>query len=247
MLGKRLRAPLVALILCLLACAPAAASPGLRLGLMDDALLTNRPDLAWPWIQQLVPQVLRYDVDWPLVAPVRPRNASNPLDPGYRWRSIDDVVMLARRQGIPVVLTIDHTPAWAGGGASHIRAPRHLLDLRRFAHAAATRYAGLVSRWTAWNEPNLPDSLQPQIRLERGRIVPASPAVYAGLLRAIYDGVHQAGRERHVPETVAAGDTSPYGCGPRCKPASLAPLTFLRALAKLHARFDVWAHHPYRI
>src|SRR3954447_14226318 len=167
MLGRRLQTALVALALVLVAAAPAAASPGLRLGLMDDALLTNRPDLAWPWIQQLGPQVLRYDVDWPLVAPVRPRNASSPLDPGYRWRSIDDVVMLARRQGIPVVLTIDHTPAWAGGGASHIRGPRQLLDLQRSARAAAPRSAGLVRRWTAWNEPNLPDSLQPQIRLVR--------------------------------------------------------------------------------
>src|SRR3954447_23834333 len=162
MLGKRLAPLLIVLALALLAAAPAGAAPGLRLGLMDDALLTNRPDLAWPWIGQLQPQVIRHDVDWALAARRRPLHPRDDLDPAYRWGAVDEVVSRARRAGIQVVLTIDHTPGWAGGGARHTRARQRSIDLERFASAAAVRYAGLVSRWTAWNEPNLPDSLQPQ-------------------------------------------------------------------------------------
>jgi hypothetical protein len=225
----------------------AAAAPGMRVGLMDDALIANRPDLAWPWIRELNPGVIRFNLDWPRIAPRRPADARDHRDPAYRFAAVDRVVENARRLGIDVELTIVHTPFWAGGGARHVRGPRRLGDLRDLSYAAASRYAGVVRLWGAWNEPNLPEYLQPQVRLVRGRRAFASPAIYAGLLGAIYDGVHQAGRERHVPETVAGGETSPYGCGLRCPVPSVAPLTFLRQLHALGARFDAWAHHPYRI
>ena len=214
---------------------------------MDDALLDNRPDLAWPWIERLRPQVIRYNLDWPEVAPRRPDDGRDPNDDVYRFGAADRVVRNATRLGIPVVLTIVHTPRWAGGGAKGTRAPKRLRDLEDFSYAAAARYAGQVSRWTAWNEPNLPDYLTPQAKKVGGRWVRTSPRLYAGILRAIYQGVHDAGRDHSVKEVVAGGVTSPYGCGAGCDVPSIAPLTFLRDLHRLGAPFDVWAHHPYRI
>src|SRR5262245_13486244 len=88
----------------------AAASGDLRIGFMDDPLLDNRPDLAWPWIERLRPQVIRYNLDWPEVAPRRPKHARDPEDRAYRFGVADRVVRNATRLGIPVVLTIVHTP-----------------------------------------------------------------------------------------------------------------------------------------
>src|SRR4051812_12735550 len=98
--GVRWLALAAALLLALSAARPAAAAPGMRLGLMDDALLTNRPDLAWPWIAQLEPRVIRFDVDWAMIARRRPLAPRNDLDPAYRWGGVDDVVVRAHRAGI---------------------------------------------------------------------------------------------------------------------------------------------------
>ena len=160
---------------------------------------------------------------------------------------MDRLVQQALERGVYVVLTIVHTPAWAGGGADGRRAPRDLQDLRAFAYAAAFHYGRAVQRWTAWNEPNLTQTLIPQVQLVNGRSTMVSPRIYAGILTAIYEGVHQAGTELGIREQVAGGVTAPFGCGLHCRRHSIAPLTFLRLVAALHPPFDVWAHHPYRV
>jgi hypothetical protein len=104
-----------------------------------------------------------------------------------------------------------------------------------------------VQRWTAWNEPNLTQTLIPQVQLVDGRLTMVSPRIYAGILTAIYEGVHQAGAELGIREQVAGGVTAPFGCGLHCRRHSIAPLTFLRKVAAFHPPFDVWAHHPYRV
>src|SRR4051812_24667397 len=117
-----------------------AAGTRTLLGVMDDALLAGDPGDAWAAIQQLHPQVLRFDVSWPAIATHKPASPRNPDDPAYQWATVDGVVAQATAMHIPVVLSITDTPAWAGGGATHRRAPRSMLDLQSFAFAAATRY-----------------------------------------------------------------------------------------------------------
>src|SRR4051812_45851622 len=105
--------------------APAqAAGTRTLLGLMDDALLAGDPGAAWAAIQQLHPQILRFDVSWAGVATRRPAVPRSPDDAAYQWATVDNVVTLASNAHIAVVLSITDTPVWAGGTSKHTRGPR---------------------------------------------------------------------------------------------------------------------------
>jgi hypothetical protein len=80
--------------------------------------------------------------------------------------SADERVDVAARHGIPIVLTILGTPAWArGAAAAHCPAdtPPRALPLRRdkeaafqtFVAAAARRYGDVAYAFELWNEPDL--------------------------------------------------------------------------------------------
>jgi hypothetical protein len=246
--------------------APAQATPRALLGLMDDGLFTGEPQVAWQAVAQLHPQVIRYDADWAVVARKKPRAATNPNDPAYDWSGVDALVKQAKTQNIAVVLTIAHTPVWAGGTAKHNHAPKKGSDLQSFAYAAAVRYSGhvkgpdgtllpQVTRWEAWNEPNTNTHLSPQYVCIKGKgfwcrgghFNLVSPRAYAGILNAIYNGVHKAGSRYHVREQVAGGATKPGGDGPTAAEPSVNPTAFATALAKFHPKLDAYAHHPYRV
>ena len=53
-----------------------ARSAPMLLGLMDDALLGNVPDVAFPVVHNLHAQVIRYDLSW-----AAPRPANPPMRP----------------------------------------------------------------------------------------------------------------------------------------------------------------------
>ena len=173
-----------------------ARSAPMLLGVMDDALLGNRPDLAFPAVQQLHPQVIRYDLSWAHTAPRKPADATNPEDPAYDWSLVDQVVIRADALGVPVLLTIEVTPRWAGGGTGN-KPPVNMSTLQAFAYAAATRYSGqhivpstgqvlpAVTRWEAWNEPNTTSHLTPQYSCRCASAVPVAPTIYAKILRVM--------------------------------------------------------------
>ena len=227
------------------------------LGVMDDALLGNVPDVAFPAVQQLHPQVIRYDVSWAHTAPRKPADATNPDDPAYDWSLVDQVVLRADALGVPVLLTIEVTPRWAGGGTGN-KPPVNMASLQAFAYAAATRYSGqhivpstgqvlpAVTRWEAWNEPNTTSHLTPQYSCRCATAVPVAPTIYAKILTAIYRGVHSAGTHAGVIETVAGGATKPNYSGPKTFEPAVAPLRFALLLGKKHPPLDVYSHHPYR-
>jgi hypothetical protein len=279
---RRGRSALLGILVLLVALAAAAGSASSRplaaraaphkmlLGLMDDGLLSGQTDVAFTAIQQLHPQVIRYDADWPTIALRRPAVATNPADPAYDFGKLDEIVLRAHALGIPVLLSIVHTPAWDGGTAKHNHMPRSVADLQAFSYAVAFRYSGHYARpdgtllppvtmWTAWNEPNTRTHLSPQWQCVsgklpgatpclggRGHYIAVSPRLYNQLLGAIYRGVHAVGARLGLKETVAGGVTKPVGAGPLASEPSVAPITFVKALGQLHAVFDVYAHHPYR-
>jgi hypothetical protein len=236
------------------------------LGVMDDGLFAGQTDVAFQAVQQLNAQVIRYDVDWPAIAKRRPHSATNPNDPAYNWSTVDRVVAKAHEDGVAVVLTLTHTPTWAGGTSRHNHPPTRGIDLRNFAYAAAARYSGKfkdsngdllpqVTRWEAWNEPNFGTHLSPQWQCIAGRgfwcrgghFILLSPREYAGILKAIYAGVHAAGSRYAVREQVAGGATKPSGEGPTASVPSVSPIRFVQELAKFHPPMDAYAHHPYRV
>jgi hypothetical protein len=108
-----------------------------------------------------------------------------------------------------------------------------------------------VGEFQAWNEPNLPTTLEPQWTKTRHGFVPTSPGIYRSLLNAAYANIKSA--QPHA-QVVAAG-LAPYGDAPGI--ARMRPLEFLRDLVCLHGaalrpegcpdpvHFDAIDVHPY--
>jgi len=241
--------------------APSAAKPSRNLivGIFDEPSTLGNPDWAFPQYKSLGVEALRVNLYWGGPTGVahrrRPAHAVDPADPAYDWAGYDAMVKRAKENGIKVVFSILWTPGWAGPAKNH--APRRMLDLRNFAYAAAKRYSGsyrpdptsqdtlpAVRYWTAWNEPNNPVFLKPQFqKIGPRKYRPSSPRIYAGMCNAVMSGVHLTGVSG---DKVACGVTAPRGNNTGTQPrASISPLIFLRLLKKAHARFDVYAHHPY--
>ena len=95
---RLLTACLAVLALAAVAAIGASAADGrsrsgpMLLGVMDDALLGNVPDIAFADVEQLRPQVIRYDLSWAHTAPRKPAVATDPNDPAYDWARTDQVV-----------------------------------------------------------------------------------------------------------------------------------------------------------
>src|ERR1700712_1756484 len=260
---RLLAACLLTLTLAAVAATGASADQGrarsrpMLLGVMDDALLGNVPDVAFPAVQQLHPQVIRYALSGARPSPRKPANATDPNDPAYDWSLPDSVVSRAAALQVPVMLTLEVTPKWAGGGTGN-KPPVNMATLQAFAYAAATRYSGqsivpatgqvlpAVTRWEAWNEPNTTSHLTPQYSCHCATAQPRSPGIYAKILKAIYLGVHAAGKRAGVTEIVAGGATKPNYSGPKTYEPAVAPLRFLQLLGTHHPPLDVYSHHPYR-
>jgi hypothetical protein len=237
----------------------AKQSRAILVGIFDEQSSLGSPDWAFPQYKTLGVEALRVNLYWGGPSGVarkkRPVNARNPADPAYDWAVYDLFVKTAAANHIKPVFSILWTPRWAGPAKN--RSPRRTIDLRNFAFAAAKRYSGsfhpdpnspdtlpAVRYWLAWNEPNNPVFLQPQFqKIGRRKYRLASPRIYAGMCNAVMSGVHLTG----LPgEKVACGVTAPRGNNTGTQPRpSVSPLIFLRGLKRAHARFDVYAHHPY--
>ena len=252
------RTAILVVILLVGVAAPAAAAPGLQVGLVDHELALGRPDELGPSLRELGAQVIRVNLYWGgrfRVPRTKPIDGTDPADRAYDWGPYDRVVLEAERANSEVAFTIFGTPPWANGGRPPNRPPRNPERLEDFAYAAATRYSGSYERedgtllprvrlWIAWNEPNIPLGLVPQWRRVGRRWVIQSARDYARICNAIYEGVHFTLLKG---QKVACGVTAPRGNNaPRRKRPSVSPLAFLRAMKAAGARtFDAYAHQPY--
>jgi len=251
---------IAALVATVALCVPAAtASRFIQHGIFDDAQIHyGNPDVVFPVLQQLRSQMLRINLQWGGangVARRRPSRPADPADPAYNWAVYDRTVNYAQQYRQKVVFAIIGTPPWANRAAGLNVAPTNMLDLQRFAAAAATRYSGTfvapdgrilppVRHWLAWNEPNTPVFLRPQFRRVRGRYVIQSAINYAKICNAIVKGITVT---RVGAAKVGCGVTAPRGNNnPNTSRASVSPLPFLRAMHKAGAKgFAAYAHHPY--
>lgn len=166
-------------------------------------------------------RTVRISIAWAMLQPDRPV----PGDAGWSWGygvpRVDSVVQMALSRGLIVHATFGRTPAWANDGAGEGAAPTSLTDWRRAVSFVAHRYAGKVSSWEIWNEPNLPKYF-----------VDGSPASYTQLLCAAYPIMH------------SASPTTPVAYGG----LNGNDWRFLEASYRAGAKgcFDVLAVHPYQ-
>ncbi|HLX19035.1 MAG TPA: DUF5722 domain-containing protein [Gaiellaceae bacterium] len=254
-----------------------AKSSHLLVGINDEAdTLYGNPVTGFNALKALHAQVLRVNLywggtPWAVSRGAKPADPTDPGDPAYNWSLYDRLVRYATTYHIQIVFSILFTPSWANGGKARTVAPTNPQDLQDFAYAAAQRYSGyyippawqqqptlagpttplpLVTKWTAWNEPNNPVFLTPQYQKQGGKWVIESAVNYAKICNAIYTGIHTAliSVGRTIPgEQVACGVTAPKGNdAPATARASVDPLSFLTAAHAAGMKtFDVYAHHPY--
>ena len=112
-----------------------------------------------------------------------------------------------------------------------------LASLQATARFLASRYAGRVTAFQCWNEPNLWPYLYPQRTADDAYF---AARTYLKMLKAFSRGIRQG----DPSALVVTGGTAPIGLNDKYR---TSPQRFARFL-KDHgggAYFDVYAHHPY--
>ena len=220
---------LVALAACV-AVSSVQASTGVRYGIQDDTWLEFGPgtlNQRLTTFKRLGVPIVRFTLRWNEIARRRPKNPTSPRDPAYDWRRPDRVLRGLRGYGLTPVVTLVGTPPWANGGRTPNFAPPHPLDFRRFATAAARHYPW-IRFWLIWNEPN-----------KRLWLRPTRAAIYVQhLLNPGYEAIHAV-----LPHARVGGGVT----GPRGGAGGVSPTTWVRSMARAHAKLDAYAHHPYPV
>lgn len=148
------------------------------------------------------------------------------------WDPLDITIKEAHSRGLSIVGLLGTLPSYARpAGSSNIFGPT--TDAQRgvfadFAAKAATRYAGLISTWEVWNEPNLDQYWSPT----------PNASDYAALLTRTSTAIKTA-----VPgDVILTG-----GTGGKGSPADIEPTQWLRDVyaTGAHNSFDGVALHAY--
>ena len=168
-----MRRPLLAVLLCLFAAAPANAS--IELGVQDDPLIVRLPTAFGGFgadrllaparvdaaLDALDVDTVRINVPWAQVAGDRPG------DPLRLWL-YDEAVDRQRVAGRRVQLTLSGpAPAWATGNRREGPYEPSARRYAAFAGAIARHFRGRVARYAIWNEPNWWTLLRPRKRNAR--------------------------------------------------------------------------------
>jgi hypothetical protein len=169
-------------------------------------------------------------LEWHSAAPTRPRHATRPDDPAYRWPpELDRAIEEGRRHGIRVALTVMWSPRWANGGRTPEWAPRP-RHYARFIRAAARRYPS-VRLWQIWGEPSRHANFKP-MRSSSAR----GPRRYARVLDAAYAAL----KRENTRNLVIGGNTLTTG--------DVGPLTFIQGMrlpSGRPPRMDMYGHNPF--
>lgn len=244
--------------------APALASHSETTFFESPKLLLNpatRP-ATMATLQRLGIHALRVELSWRTVAPgansIR-RPSFQATDPAsYNWSEYDPLIEEAHARGWKVLLTVTSpVPRWATGdprGHSALYKP-NAGQFKAFMTAVGRHYAGEVSLFSIWNEPNHHEFLEPQFNRNGS---PASPSIYRSLYVAGYDGLRAAGIAHPA---VLIGETAPEGEAHPRTPVrganhNVSPLTFMRGVLCLNSQYrragscaklttTGWGLHPY--
>ncbi|MGI8633614.1 MAG: hypothetical protein ACR2NA_13875 [Solirubrobacterales bacterium] len=269
---------LVLAVLALTALLPSAAHAvrNYQLELMDDQLLLGASDQqiadGLDEMVELGADRLRVSAFWRDIAPApdsssRPAfAASDPNDPGYRWGSLDRVVVAARERKLDVMISISGPgPLWASADPSKGRLWKPSpTDFADFAAAVATRYTPAVDRFALFNEPNQAGWLQPQSECTGSgrsrRCELFAPHHYRDMVRASFPRVKAAAPRAQVLMGELASSGRDQGTR---EDRPIRPLDFLRAMACRDSRYrairtgpcqgfraataDAIGHHPYSL
>ncbi len=159
--------------------------------------------------------------------------------PRSAWFKYDNIVRLARAEGLQLVFRLDDPPTWAIGNEAAMGSqapPRNFQDYADFGAAVATHFKGRVRHYQLWNEPNIFPEWGNQ---------PVSPEAYAQLLQAAATAIRAVDPEA-VIVLAALASTTAY-TGDTRQGGSLNDLVYLERLYQAGAApyFDVLAVQGY--
>ena len=155
-----------------------------------NARLSSAEDLVTAMDQASVDQAVVFGFGW--------RDIEGAAKGVYDWSHTDRIVEQASREGIDLVVRVDHQPGWAGGGFPTNGPPDNLQHYVDFLTALVSKYRGRIRAYEVWNEPNL--------SREWGGKLP-DPGAYVKMLKAAYAAIKAADPDAMV---VSAG-LSPTG------------------------------------
>ena len=229
--------PIAALLACLIAPSPAAAAKNLELAVQDDAVLLNRiygdADLALQRTTELGATWIRVNLRWAASMPDAQATAkTKPRTVAWDFTRLDTLLRDAEARGLKVQVTLTGpAPAWATKGKKVSSQNPYAGRYAQFVNAAVRTFAGRVTRWSIWNEPNWKTQLGPRKR---------AISLYRKLYRAGYAEIVKL----QPTATVLIGELMPGANRTHSIPA----LKFLRGVACRSCprlRADGFALHPY--
>lgn len=170
---------------------------------------------------------VRFDIKWSDVQWHGPTS--------FDWGKYDPLIDAARARGLTVLGNLAYSPTWARPAATTDKFGPDSDERRRayaaFAAAAVSHFAGRVSHWELWNEPNVSMFWAPR----------PNAAHYALLVREAYPRMKAANADAYV----LGGATSPASSDG----VAIDEVAFLQAVYANGGggRFDGWSHHPYTV
>ncbi|OZC56313.1 hypothetical protein CH289_06215 [Rhodococcus sp. RS1C4] len=148
------------------------------------------------------------------------------------WSSVDRVVNAVHARGISILGIIAYTPPWATSPAGQPlnTRPASPATFGQFAGKVAARYAGKISAYEIWNEPNGAMFYGPS----------PDAAGYTQLLKAAYPAIKAA----DASATVIGGVLGAVEDGP----GMVNPVGFVNQMYTAGAAgyFDAFSYHPYQ-
>ncbi|WP_235658348.1 cellulase family glycosylhydrolase [Mycolicibacterium moriokaense] len=196
-------------------------------GFADSNLYGETPadiDRSLDAMQSMGVQNVRILIPWGVVEPVQGL---------YNWSTVDYIVNAANQRNMGVLGVLNSTPTWSEvpGQPPFAGAPTSPQAYGDFAGQVAQRYAGKISAYEIWNEPNVYSSWLPK----------PDPAVYTQLLQAAYPAIKAADPNATViggvlMSTVGDGGNLAYN-----------PVSYLQQMYADGAQgnFDALSFHPY--
>jgi hypothetical protein len=175
---------------------------------------------AFPIYKDLGVNIYQIFMRWDVIAPIRPANPRNHLDPAYNWNATGQpdvayAVQQAKQYKMQVALMVLYSPRWANGNRAAQWAPKNPKDYADFMYAVAKHYP-YIHLYMIWGEPSRtgnfqPLTTQPDSRANAGKPLNKAeaqgPRVYASIVDAAY-GQLKAASSKNL---VIAGNTFSWG------------------------------------
>jgi hypothetical protein len=200
----------------------------------DGTISEEQVDKQLDELQALGVDTIRVLIPWSGIQPIAPGTFPPPYDNYFDWSRSDYIINEAAARGMAVLGVLNSTPNWGGEIDPNLWGPGAAPDPEKFAEfaaLAADRYAGKVSAYEVWNEPNYFSSWLPT----------PDPVAYTELLKAAYTSIKAVDPDALVVGGVLGAVTSFGGL-------TYNTVDFVEQMYANGAKgyFDALSYHPYQ-